>query len=96
MPYTNRREFLRAIVVGAVGASFTYRTAFGQAPQAITATKLSPNLALLMGDGGNVGLVIAGDSLMLIDGGLPDQAAALIKAVADVDSHKITTVFNTH
>lgn len=96
MLHTNRREFLRAVIVGAVGASFTYRSVFAQAPQGITATKLSPDLVLLAGDGGNVALVVAGDSLMLIDGGLPDQADALIKAAAAVDTHKITTVFNTH
>jgi cyclase len=97
MAYTNRREFIRAVVAGAVGTSFTYRPAFGQgAPPPITATKLSPTLALLSGDGGNVAVVIAPDSLMLVDGGLPDRAADLLKAVSAVDSHKITTVFNTH
>jgi glyoxylase-like metal-dependent hydrolase (beta-lactamase superfamily II) len=96
MPYTNRREFLRAVITGGVGMSFTYRSAFGQAPQAVTATKLSPTLALLAGDGGNVALVIAADSLMMIDGGLPDRAADLAKAVAELDSHKVTTLFNTH
>jgi cyclase len=97
MLYTSRREFLQTVIAGAVGATFTYRTAFGQgAPPSITATKLSPTLALLSGDGGNVAVVIAPDSLMLVDGGLPERAADLLKAVNTVDSHKITTVFNTH
>lgn len=97
MSHPSRREFLQAVIAGAVGATFTYRTVFGQgAPPPITATKLSPNVVLLSGDGGNVALVLASDGLMLIDGGLPERAADLLKAVTDVDSHKITTVFNTH
>jgi glyoxylase-like metal-dependent hydrolase (beta-lactamase superfamily II) len=97
MSHPSRREFLQAVVAGAVGATFTYRTAFGQgAPPPITATKLSPSVVLLSGDGGNVALVLAPDGLMLVDGGLPERAADLLKAVTDVDAHKITTVFNTH
>jgi glyoxylase-like metal-dependent hydrolase (beta-lactamase superfamily II) len=97
MSDTNRREFLQAVIAGAVGATFCYRPAFGQgAPPPITATKLSPNLALLTGNGGNVAVVIAPDSLMLVDGGLPDRAPDMLKAIEQVDSHKVTTLFNTH
>jgi cyclase len=93
---SNRRDFLRAVVGGAAGMSITY-TAFGQAaPQTITATKLAPNLALLAGDGGNVAVVIGADGLMMIDGGLPDRAADLQKAVAGVDAHPVRVLFNTH
>jgi len=98
MSYTDRREFLRAIVTGAVGLSVTYRPAFGQGtPPAITATKLSPTLALLSGNGGNVAIVIGSDGLMMVDGGLPDRAADMLKAVTDqVGPQRIRAVFNTH
>jgi glyoxylase-like metal-dependent hydrolase (beta-lactamase superfamily II) len=96
MSYTNRREFLQAVITGAVGLTFTDRPAFAQGAPPITATKLSPNLALLAGNGGNVAVVIASDSLMLVDGGLPDRAADMLKAIEQVDSHKVTTLFNTH
>jgi len=93
---SNRRNFIQALIGGAAGLSFSY-VGFGQnAPSPIKATKLSDRLALLMGDGGNVALVIADDGLMMIDGGLPDRAADLQKAIADVDSHKVRTLFNTH
>lgn len=91
----NRREFLRAAITGSVGLSITTR-AFGQAASPITATKLFPNLVLLTGNGGNVALVIGSSGLMLIDGGLPDRGGDLIKMVASLDNHPITTVFNTH
>src|SRR5262245_25672830 len=91
----DRREFLQAVVAGAVGSSFTYR-AFAQNPPAIAATKLAPDLVLLSGDGGNVAVVIGPDGLLMIDGGLPDRSGDLLKAVSEVDGHKVTTLFNTH
>jgi glyoxylase-like metal-dependent hydrolase (beta-lactamase superfamily II) len=95
MIHTTRRDFLRTLTAGAVGMSITY-PAFGQGAPTITATKLSPTLVLLSGDGGNVALVIGANGLMLVDGGLPENAAALLKSVSSVDSHPVTTVFNTH
>jgi cyclase len=96
--YSNRRDFMQALVGGATGLSFAY-SAFGQAAQApppIKATKLSEDLAVLMGDGGNVAVLIAPDGLMMIDGGLPNRAADMQKAVEEVDAHKVRILFNTH
>jgi len=96
--YSNRRDFLQALVGGAAGLSFTY-SAIGQtaqAPPPIKATKLADDLAVLMGDGGNVAVVIAPDGLMMIDGGLPNRAEDMLKAVEEVDSHKVRILFNTH
>jgi glyoxylase-like metal-dependent hydrolase (beta-lactamase superfamily II) len=93
--HSDRREFLRALIGGAAGLSLTYY-AYGQAPEPIKATKLTDNLVLLSGDGGNVLVVISGDGLMLIDGGLPDRAADLQNAVKGVDSHPVKVLFNTH
>jgi cyclase len=95
MTTSTRRDFLRALTAGAVGLSITC-PAFGQGAPAITATKLGPTLVLLSGNGGNVALVIGRNGLMMVDGGLPENAAAMLKAVAGVDSHPVTTVFNTH
>jgi cyclase len=94
---SNRREFLTALAGGAAGLSLTYR-AFGQnAPAPIKATKLSDNLAVMMGDGGNVGVVLSPDGLMMIDGGVPDRSADLLKAIGEqVDAHKVTLLFDTH
>lgn len=96
--YSTRRDFLQALVGGAAGLTFTY-TAFGQAapaPPPIKATKLTDDLAVLMGDGGNVAVVIAPDGLMMIDGGLPNRAEDMLKAVEEVDAHKVRILFNTH
>ena len=72
-----RRDFLRAVAAGAAVLSFPhldFAQAGGQAAQApmpIVPTKLSERIYALIGNGGNVGLVVADDGLMMIDSGLP-------------------------
>jgi cyclase len=93
---SDRRDFLRALIGGAAGLSLSY-SAFGQAaPDPIQATKLSGNLAVLMGDGGNVAVVVGDGGLMMVDGGLPERSADMLKAVSQVDSHPVRVLFNTH
>ena len=94
MSHSGRRDFLRTILSGAAGLSLSTGV-FGQT-SAITATKLTDHLVLLAGDGGNVIVVISGDGLMLIDGGLPERSAELLQSVSQIDSHPIRTLFNTH
>lgn len=94
---SNRREFLTALVGGAAGLSITYRALGQNAPAPIKATKLSDNIAVMMGDGGNVGVVMSPEGLMMIDGGLPNRAADLLNAIKEqVDAHKVTLLFDTH
>jgi cyclase len=92
----DRRDFLRTILGGAAGFAVTGR-GFAQAPpDPIRATKLTDRIALLAGDGGNVGLVIGEDGLLMIDGGYANRAVELQKAVAETDSHPVKVLFNTH
>jgi glyoxylase-like metal-dependent hydrolase (beta-lactamase superfamily II) len=93
---SDRRNFLRTLLGGTASLYFTGR-GFGQAPpDPIRATKLTDRVALLAGDGGNVGLVIAEDGLLMIDGGYANRALELQKAVTDTGSHPVTILFNTH
>jgi cyclase len=94
-----RRDFLRALCGGAA-LSFS-RRAFGQTAEPIRVTRLTDRIALLAGDGGNVGLVVADDGLMMIDGGYANRALELQKAVADANPnnanpHPVKLLFNTH
>ncbi|MGA2714825.1 MAG: MBL fold metallo-hydrolase [Bryobacteraceae bacterium] len=92
----DRRHFLARLCGGAAGLSIA-RLGFSQAaPTPIRATKLTDRVALLSGDGGNVGLVIAEGGLLMIDGGFANRALELQKAVADTDSHPVKILFNTH
>jgi cyclase len=94
--HLDRRNFLHTLWGGAVGISFAGR-GLGQAtPDPIVFTKLTDRVALLSGDGGNVGLVIADDGLMMIDGGYANRALELQKAIADKDSHPVKLLFDTH
>jgi cyclase len=93
---SDRRDFLRTLMSGAAGLSLVWPS-FGQAPpDPIKATKLTDRIALLAGDGGNVGLVTAEDGLLMIDGGYANRALELQKAVADTDAHRVKLLFNTH
>lgn len=98
MSEQNRREFMRAIVGGAAGFTVS-TTVFGQgapAPAPITVTKLTDRLVVLAGAGGNVGLVVGADGLLMVDGGLPNRAADLAKSIAAVSGRPVQVLFNTH
>jgi len=91
-----RRDFLGSLLGGAAGLSLA-RRGFGQAaPTPIQATKLTGHIALLSGDGGNIGLIAAEDGLLMIDGGYANRALELQKAVAERDTHPVKLLFNTH
>lgn len=94
--FTHRRNFLRALIAGPAGLSLSY-SARGQTTPPIHATKLSEKLAALSGDGGNVAIVIGKDDLLMVDGGFPERSGEMLRAVSEqVDTHKISMVFNTH
>jgi glyoxylase-like metal-dependent hydrolase (beta-lactamase superfamily II) len=94
---SNRREFIHALLGGAAGLTIS-STVFGQGAAAppITVTKLTDRLAVLSGAGGNVGLVIGSDGLLMIDGGLPNRVTDLAKAIAEIDGRRVQVLFNTH
>jgi len=87
---------MQAVMTGAVGASFRLRGSAQAPPPPVVATKLAPDLVWLSGAGGNVALVIGSDGVFMIDSGFPERSADLLKAVSDVDTHKVTTLLNTH
>jgi cyclase len=106
-----RRTFLAASLGGAAGVSLprlgSARTE-GTPPRrsgsvaqsgsaAIASTRLADNLFLLTGAGANVVALKAADGVVLVDGGLADQSAALLDAVASLSGGaRVHTLFNTH
>jgi cyclase len=99
----DRRDFLRALLEGAAGLSFTLssralaQVAPAQSPPApITAMKLTPRITVLSGAGGNVALVATPEGLLMVDGGLPNRAGDLAKAIAGIDPGRVEVLFNTH
>ena len=88
---STRRTFLKAASAG-LAAPF----AFAQAPQ-IATTQLVDNLYLLIGAGGNVIARAGAEGIVMVDGGLAQNAVALAQAVAALpNSGPVRTLFNTH
>src|ERR1700726_4913669 len=88
---STRRTFLKAASVG-LAAPF----AFGQAPK-IETSQLGENLSLLSGAGANVIASAGADGVVMVDGGLAQNAGALAQAVAALpNSGPIRTLLNTH
>jgi cyclase len=99
-----RRDFLRTLMAGTAALYFPYRSfaqaaagqAQQQAPAPIQATKLTDTITMLSGNGGNIGVAIADDSVLMVDGGLAARANDLVKAVADLSPRRVRILFNTH
>ena len=90
---TNRRQFLQTVAGGAIATRALARQGSGS----ITATKLADNFTLFSGGGGNVLVVKSPEGLLLVDGGLPDRAGALLEAVnQQVGNAPVRVLFNTH
>jgi glyoxylase-like metal-dependent hydrolase (beta-lactamase superfamily II) len=102
----SRREVLGILLGGAAGLSLsspssaqqrssTVSTGSGsRAP--ITAVPLSDNLVEFTGAGGNVVVVTGPDGLVMIDGGLRERSADLLKAIAGhTGGKRVQALFNT-
>ena len=88
---STRRGFLKT---AAAGLAAPY--ALAQSPK-ITATPLGEDLYLLSGAGANVVVFTGANGVVMVDGGLAQNAAALAQAVAALPkSGPVRTLFNTH
>jgi cyclase len=92
---STRRTFLKAAT-----ASLAAPCAFAQTPK-ITTAQLGDNLYLLSGAGGNVIARTGADGVVMVDGGLAQNADALAQAVAALpgasgNNSPVRTLFNTH
>lgn len=93
MSSSTRRTFLKTAAVGVGAVPF----ALAQIPAAISSTPLGDNLFLLTGAGCNVVARTGSDGVLLVDGGLAENAAALAKAVAALPKGgAVRTLFTTH
>jgi cyclase len=91
MSSPTRRTLLKAAVVG-----LTAPFAFSQTAK-VTNTQLGDNIFLLTGAGENVIAHTSADGVVLVDGGLAENADALAQAVAALpNSGPVRTLFNTH
>jgi glyoxylase-like metal-dependent hydrolase (beta-lactamase superfamily II) len=92
---SNRRDFLKSFAAGAAGLSLS-RAALGQAAGPITASKLTDNLTIVTGAGGNIVILSQPDGLLLVNGSLPERSADLTKFLADqFKGQPVRALFNT-
>jgi glyoxylase-like metal-dependent hydrolase (beta-lactamase superfamily II) len=92
-----RRAFLEALIAGAAGLTITLpASGQGRGPAPITATKLTDRIAVLLGAGGNVGVLVGNEGIVLIDGGLANRAMDLAVAAAQISPRMVQVLFNTH
>src|SRR5215831_3450418 len=90
LPEQNRREFLSTLLLAVVA-----KEAFAL-PTPIASTKLTDNLTLITGAGGNIVVLNTSEGLLLVNGGLSETAPDLTKFLADqFKGQPVKTVFNT-
>ena len=92
---STRRTFLKAASAG-LAVPFAFGQSSGQAPK-IETSQLGDNLHLVTGAGANVIVRAGADGVVMVDGGLAQNAVALAQAVAALPSSgMVRTLFNTH
>jgi glyoxylase-like metal-dependent hydrolase (beta-lactamase superfamily II) len=92
MSSQTRRTFLQAAAVGLAAVPYT----FAQSAN-IATTKLADHLYLLNGAGCNILVHTGAGGVVMVDGGLAPNAAALARAVASLpNGGPVKTLFNSH
>src|SRR5215467_6463002 len=90
LPIQSRREFLVTLTI-----AFAARKALAL-PAQIASTKLSDNLTLITGAGGNIVVLNQPEGLLLVNGSLPESAGDLGKFLSDqFKGQPVKVLFNT-
>jgi cyclase len=90
-----RRDFLGIVLGGAAGLSLSSPASGQQRHAPIAASRLSDNLVEFTGAGTNVVVVTGPDGLVMINGGLRERSADLLKAVAEhTGGRRVQALFN--
>ena len=92
MVSSTRRTFLKTASAGLAASGFVFAN-----NEKIAATPLGDRLFLLTGSGCNIVALTSPDGVVMVDGGLAENAPALAQAVATLPSGgPVRTLFNTH
>jgi glyoxylase-like metal-dependent hydrolase (beta-lactamase superfamily II) len=93
----NRRRFLTTLAGGTAGLLWSQRGLAQTTAPPLTATKLAANLIEISGDGGNISVLTSPEGTLMVDGGLPDRSAELLRLVAEqTNGRPVRVLFNTH
>src|SRR5215468_11219524 len=93
----NRRQFLKTMAGGTVALGLSGRC-FAQASRTqIAAMKLADKYTLLSGAGSNVLVLHGPEGVLMVDGGLAEHSAELLKAATGLSpAGRLQALFNTH
>jgi cyclase len=92
MSSSTRRTFLKTAAAAGVSAGFVFADS-----AKITAAPLGDRLFLLTGAGCNIVVETGSSGVVMVDGGLAQNASALAQVVAALpDGGPVRTLFNTH
>jgi cyclase len=92
MSSSTRRTFLKTAAAAGVSAGFVFAES-----AKITATPLGDRLFMLTGAGCNIVVETGSSGVVMVDGGLAQNASALAQAVAALpNGGPVRTLFNTH
>src|SRR5262252_2084649 len=90
LPIQSRREFLSTLAI-----ALAARKALA-GPSAIASTKLTDNLTLVTGAGGNIVVLSQPEGLLLVNGSGPEMAAELARFLSDqFKGQSVKALFNT-
>ena len=95
---TGRRTALRvalAVVLTTANAFHWGLPAFAQAPSPLDIVRLQPNFYMIAGAGGNIGVQIGPDGVVLVDSGSGERSADVIAAIRALTSQPIRYIINT-
>src|SRR4051812_5095347 len=93
---TTHTKLLAAIAVaGTVGFAVRVHTQAPAAPQ-IESLRVSGNVYMLVGAGGNIGVQIGDEGVLVVDTGLAQNSAAVLSAIKKLSDKPIRWILNTH
>jgi cyclase len=84
-----------ALIIGAVLASLQALTQ-QQAPPALTMDKIKDDLYTIVGDGGNVAVLVTNEGVLLVDDKFEQDHDQIVAKVKSVTNQPIKYVINTH
>src|SRR5262245_44691720 len=91
----NRRNFLKLSAFGAAGLSLG-RVGSAAETTPLATTRLTDNLMLISGAGGNVVVLDGADGLMLVNGSSPERTTDLMRFLNEqFKGKRVASVFNT-
>ncbi|GDX39912.1 cyclase [Armatimonadota bacterium] len=107
-PFLNRREALQYISGLAVGATALYGASasasavirFGEEHEGeqrgIKVEKLTDDISLLIGVGGNIAVLVGKEGVLQIDAGNPGTSPQQVAGLKELTDKPVTTLINTH